>query len=327
MTRWIEAWERGRIGRLARVAAALSAVAVVGGGCENDERARRDGVLRVVVSVPPMAEFVRRLAPEAEVHVLIRPGQSCHAFELRPSDVAAVRKADMVVLVGLGLESQAQGVFDRHARGADVWTFADAVGLKDGRAGHDHSGHDHAGHDHGDAEHTDSHLWLDAGLVMSALPSLAEAVARAAEAESLAGEGSGSAAAAIASRGDALVGEVKACDEEVARELEPLKGEAMVTHHDSFGRFAERYGLTVACVIRPIATSEPSPDRISGALESIKRENARAIFVEPQFSPEAAERIAGLAGIRVGTLDPVGNEDWFALMRSVAGEVSRTLSP
>lgn len=322
MTRRMQTWERSRVARHARVTAALSVVALLGAGCENDERARRDGVLRVVVSVPPMAEFVRRLAPEAEVHVLIRPGQSCHAFELRPSDVAAVRKADMVVLVGLGLEQQAQGVFDRHARGADVWTFADAVGLKD-----EHAGHDHAGHDHSDCEHTDSHLWLDAGLVMSALPSLAETIAKAAEAESLTGEGGGSAADAIASRRDALATEIKACDDEIARELEPIKGAAMVSHHDSFGRFAERYGLTVACVIRPIATSEPSPDQISGTLEAIKRENARAIFVEPQFSPEAAKRIAGLAGVRVGSLDPVGNEDWFALMRSVAGEISRTLSP
>ena len=60
-----------------------------------------------MVSIPPLEGLVRPLLPaDAEVKVLVPPGQTPHGFELAPSDVVTVANADVVVYVGLYLEPQ-----------------------------------------------------------------------------------------------------------------------------------------------------------------------------------------------------------------------------
>jgi ABC-type Zn uptake system ZnuABC Zn-binding protein ZnuA len=49
--------------------------------------------------------------------------------------------------------------------------------------------------------------------------------------------------------------------------------------------------------------------------DAIREHGLKAIFVEPQFSSVAAERIAHSTGIRVLPIDPLGDGDWALLMR------------
>ena len=90
----------------------------------------------------------------------------------------------------------------------------------------------------------------------------------------------------------------------------------LVTHHAAWKRLAERYGLKIAAVIRPIESAEPTAEAIAGAVHAIQDQHIPVIFVEPQFSSKAAERIAAQTGVRIGHLDPLGDGDWFKLMRS-----------
>src|SRR4029453_12266959 len=62
------------------------------------------GALNVVVTVPPLGGLVKRLAPEASVTTLVKSSQSEHGTEFTPADIGALRSADVVVYVGLGLE-------------------------------------------------------------------------------------------------------------------------------------------------------------------------------------------------------------------------------
>jgi zinc transport system substrate-binding protein len=107
--------------------------------------------------------------------------------------------------------------------------------------------------------------------------------------------------------------------------LAPYKGAKIVTHHAAFGRFAERYGLIVAEVIKGTEGAEPTPGRIAAIVEAVKAEQVKAIFIEPQFNATAAERIARASGVKLGKLDPLGDGDWFAMMRANADAIATNL--
>ncbi len=169
---------------------------------------------------------------------------------------------------------------------------------------HDHD-HDHD-HDHGHGA-VDPHLWLDPVLVLNAVPALALAIGDAAR---HAGINPGD----LEARQNAVVARLSALDEQYRSTLAPHKGAAIVTHHNAWGRLADRYGLVVAAVVREVEAGEPTPGAIAASVDAIRQRAVKTVFVEPQFNPDAARRIAESAGVGVGMLDPLGDGDYFAMM-------------
>ncbi len=310
---------------LAPLAAVLAAAfALLLGSCgRQDDRPSADplptpGALRVVVSIPPLEGLIAPMLPEgSEIRTLVPPGVSPHGYELTPDDSAALAQADLVVYVGLGLEPGVVKALARRGKAATAQLcMAEALGIG-GEPVHDHN-HDHAhddhdeqagheGHDHGPI---DEHLWLDPVLVASFVAEAEDVIsgllrARSAPAEALVAVEQG--AASLRAR----VAEVDAAYRE---RLSPHAGAKIVTQHAAWGRLADRYGLVVARVVMPVEAHDPSPGDVAAAAEAMKREGVAAVFSEPQLSRTTAERLAGLAGVPFGELDPIGDADWVRLM-------------
>lgn len=283
--------------------------------------------LDAVVTIPPLKGLLEPLLPAGStVRVLMPPGRSEHNYEFTPADLAATGNADLVLIVGLGLESRVEGFLSSHVRTTRVDVeLAAAAGVEgqetcDGAHGDKSDDGDHAGHTHT----VDPHVWLDPALVKIALPKLAEAVERALTNK---GQWNAEARAALAS---ALANELKrVTDVEAAyaEALKPFAGQKIVTHHAAFGRLAERYGLVIAAVIRMNEGEEPTPGRIAAIVQAVRKEKVRAIFVEPQFDATTAERVARAAGVRLLKIDPLGDGDWFAMMAANLGALKEGLSP
>lgn len=303
----------------AGAAIAFAAIAALAAGCDQRDSSRDPGPLRVVVTVPPLEGLARRVAPaDAQITALIPPGRSEHGHELTPSDLTALGRADVVVLVGLGLEPQVEAFLARHPQPRRrVVEFAQVAGLAQSADGHDH---DHDGHDHGPV---DPHLWLDPALVAKLVPAIADAMAAAMNDAG----GAPEQAARIRQSGESVAQEVMAADVRWAQTLAPVKGRSIVTHHAAWSRLADRYGLKVAAVIRTVEGQEPTPGEVEAAVLAIRDEGASAVFVEPQFNPDLAQRIARQAGVQVGTLDPLGEGDWFQMMDRNVEELANLLGP
>jgi len=296
--------------RLAIVLLGITLVIASLTGCDRSEvSAPRDpGPPRIVVTIAPVAGLVSELVGEsAEVTTLLPAGASPHGYEMSPDDVRALGRADLIVAVGLGLEPW----LEQRLRTAPELAkrsvaFADIVGVE-AHAHHDHH-HDHQ-HDH---IGPDPHLWLDPVLAGRFVRGIADDLPL-----------------GLADSASALVEPVAARIEETnaawEMRLGPLEGKAIVTHHAAFGRPAERYGLMVAKVLRPVETNEPNPSELAEAVRAISENDARAIFIEPQFNGTAAERIAEAAGVELGRLDPLGSGDWFAMMDANLEELVRAL--
>lgn len=269
--------------------------------------------LKITVTIPPLRELAHRLAPAgSDIKVLMLPGQSEHGYEFTPVDIAALAGSDVVVYVGLGLEPQVEKFLadNRSRRRQDV-CMAIAAGVSPEAEGeHDH-GDDESGHEHSHA--VDPHLWLDPALVRKLVPVLSGAIGAALKSG---GGDSAEAITALVKAEEDLMRDIDAVDAEYRRALASHRDAVMVTHHSAWGRLAERYGLKIAAVIRPVESAEPTPGQITKAVEAVRHGNSRAIFVEPQFDPAGARRIAESAGVKVLVLDPLGSGDWISLMQA-----------
>lgn len=304
----IQSLTRGRGGwALGCAAAGFVSTLAFGGPAAN---------LNTVVTIPPLQGIVAPLLPEGSgMRVLLTPGRSEHNYEFTPADMASVEQADLVVFVGLWLEPRVEKFLDANpsARRVDV-SLADASGVHaDADEDHEH-GKETNGHKHDDAcEHSiDPHVWLDPVLMKAAVPHLAAGVRKAMENR---GEWNADAEKRLSDSVARETARIDELDREFRERLAPFKGAKIVTHHAAFGRMALRYGLEVAEVIRVNENEEPTPGRIASVVQSVKKEGVRVIFVEPQFNAAMAERVAKAAGVRVGRLDPIGDGDWYAMMR------------
>ncbi len=321
-----------RVARMACSAGLLClalVLALAATACER--RGPAEETLRVAVSIPPLLVFAGEMLPDgAEAILLMPPGASPHTYEVKPGDVAALAGADLIVLNGLGVDgSVEQAVRSLGADAPPLLRLSDRLQGTEGQGageaavhehehgGHDdHADHDHAGHDHGDL---DPHLWLDPLFMQQFIPSLSEAL--------LMHIDDAAARAQVEARSRALAERVKALHARFAERLQPLAGAGFIAEHPAYGRLAARYGLRQVGTIRAVAQVEPTPAVVQDLVKLIESGEARAIFVEPQFPAETAQRLAELTGAPVLRLDPLGEGDWFAMMNENLDALVEGLTP
>jgi ABC-type Zn uptake system ZnuABC Zn-binding protein ZnuA len=270
-----------------RLAAPLGALLIA--GCAG--RAPMPETPAAAATIAPLADVVARVAgPGWDVRTIVPPGVSPHVFEPTPKEVRLVARARLIVTVGAGYDEWAAKLAAACASEAGLFDGGKAAGIE--ASGEGEAQGEHA---HGDLGH-DPHWWLSPPLVAKILPALA------AELSALDPPG----AAGYRDRAAAFGEELSRLDAEIALTLRPVAGSSIVTAHNAWTYFADRYGLKPAGSIEPVPGREPSPREIRSLVLAARREGLRTLFTEPQFPIEAANVVAGEAGLRVAMVDPVG---------------------
>lgn len=303
--------------------AAVLAVVVLGAGVVAEGEVRP---LKAVVTIPPLRSLVEPMLPAGStIEVLVPPGVSEHGYEIPPASLAELASADVVVMVGLGLEPKVERFLERRQRPSrKVVVFADAAGIasaKDAKAGADvdHAGHVHTEDgsccDHGSV--VDPHVWLDPVLVEKLVPAVASAV------RSHLGDDQ-AALDALAAAERSTLARVAAVNVAYEATLASRARSTVIVGHDAWRRLASRYGFQTVAIAGLTAT-EPTPASLERAIEAAKEHSVPVIFLEPQLSRAGGERIARTTGLPVRMLDPLGGGDWFATMRANLTELAGAL--
>ena len=284
------------------VVAAISCIAVL-----SAAPARAD--VTVVATTPDIKSITEAVSGgTVRVESLIPPGADPEAFEPRPNHLAVLRRAALVIRVGIGYEHW----LDRMLRqvgnlrllpGSKGYLDLSAqIALLEVRG---RSITTTPGHAHG---HANPHYWLDPvnGEAMSG--EIAAALIR------LLPEQRDRIEAAHAT----FVGELKVRTERWTQALTPYRGVRLVSYHNSWPYFARRFRLNIVDVIEQKEGVSPSVARLAGLAAKIRAETVRAILHEP-FQPMDGSRILGeRTGVPVVLLAPsVGSvpqaQDYFAL--------------
>jgi zinc/manganese transport system substrate-binding protein/manganese/iron transport system substrate-binding protein len=269
----------------------VTAVALA--GCGSSATAGPDGRLSVVATTPILSDFARQIGGDrVTVYDVIKPNVDPHEYESSPADLVALATAQVVVRNGVGLEpwlDDAVKSSDSTARVVDV-----SRGLRLRSA----SGPEHENGASGppapdSAGEQDPHIWQDPRNAEQMVASTRDAFAAADPAD----------AVLFRRNATSYLSQLRALDADVATELATLPADdrKVVTNHDAFGYYLDRYGLTyVGSVIPSFDTSaELSGKALSELVSTIRAQHVRAVFSESSLPPRTAETVGREAGVRV----------------------------
>jgi len=231
--------------------------------------------LRIVATIEPLCMLARELGGErVSCTTLVPPGASPHAFEPRPSAMAAVARAELLLRAGSGIDDWAVPL--GQAGDSDWVVLGPACPAHDSDC---------------------AHFWLDPYAALAALTPL--------EAE-LATRDPGGRALFNARRIESALA-LFALDEALAARFASLRGAALVAFHPAWGGFAKRYGLVDLGAIQAHGAEEPTPRQLAQLIRSARAANVRAVLVEPQLDPQVARIVAEELAAEVVTVDPLGD--------------------
>ena len=254
------------------------------------------------------------LGDTARVQVVMPAGTDPHDFEPSAADVALLSEADLVVANGLGFEVGLTDALEAAADdGIDVLDLGeqlDPLPLADG-----------------DGE--DPHWFTDPRRTVRAVGLIAAAAAAV----------DGIDAAAIGVHAEAYVDVVTAADAQMGDDLlaVPAADRRLVTNHEVFGYFADRYGFEVIGTIIPSGTTlaEPSSADLSALVDIIDETGVPAIFADTSSSRELADVLAEETGEDIAVVELFseslgepgsGGETYLQLIRTNADRIVGALA-
>jgi ABC-type Zn uptake system ZnuABC Zn-binding protein ZnuA len=263
--------------RVALVAACLAALLASGcagpGGAGNGDGAD-GGELRVVATTTQVADLAANVGGDrVRVTSLLRPGVDAHDYEPSPADIDALAQADLVLQNGVGLEEWLGDTIESSGFDGPVVDTSQGVRLRqvDGEP--------------------DPHIWQNPGNAQVMAANIERGLAAADPAG----------AAAYQAGLAAYTKELRALDDEVEGQVGSLANRKVVTNHDAFGYYLDRYGLELVGSVIPSfdSSAELSGRDIRDLVAKIEATRVKAVFSETSLPPRAAETIGREAGVRV----------------------------
>ncbi len=251
----------------------------------------------VAVSILPQAYFVERIAgTRVKALVLVGPGQSPHAYEPTPRQMADLASAPIWLTIGVDFEKALKPkVISLYPKLTIVDT---TVGIKYRQLESHHHEGETAEAEHAEESGPDQHVWLgrQAGIAMAG--NIRDALSRYDPAGS----------ATYSKNHDAFVKDINAAFDSLKAMLAPLEGKPVFVYHPSFGYFFDEFGIEQEAV--ETGGKEPTQKALAGLIEEARVDGAKVIFVQAQFPKSAAESVAKAIGGVVESIDPLA-PDWL----------------
>jgi zinc transport system substrate-binding protein len=267
---------------------------------------------KVIASIVPVHSVVASVMGDLGTPELLLSGRNSeHTATLSPQQLSDLGKADVVFMIGSGLEHKLGQVSGSDAVGGKKFTaLSEVAGIKTlpVRQGgtfevhEEHEGEEHEGEEHDDHDGAilkfDPHVWLDPENVKVMTKAVAADLSKVDPGNAKTYEAN--AKAYVASL-DQLTGDITA-------ETKPIQNKPFVVFHDAYQYFEKRFGLTAVGSISDISASAPSAKRLNEIRRKLEETKAVCVFREPQFDAKYVTVVLEGSKARQGVLDPIGSD-------------------
>lgn len=257
------------------------------------QAAGRPKVLAAETFLADIAQNVAgdRLAIEA----LIPMGVDPHSFEPTPTDVRKVAESTVLIVNGAGFEAFLETLLKNAGGQRSLIEAAAGLTPRQPQPGEHPEGEADPAPEAGGHEEGDPHFWLDPNNVIKYVENIRDGLTAA--------DPSGKDAyAANAAAYIAKIGELDAWIRVQVATI-PEARRLLVTNHESFGYFADRYGFRVVGAVIPSVSSaaSPSAQQLARLADQVKATGAPAVFLEAGATTQLADQLARETGIKVVT--------------------------
>ena len=268
---------------LVRIVLAVMVGAALGGAGEAADK------VRVVATIPDLKSLTEAVGGDlVDVESLTRGTQNFHEAEVRPSMMLKLRRAELLVETGAGLDAWVDVAVQSANNAAIVRGGRGRIEVSRGIPLLEVPG-TRVDRSMGDVHPLGNpHFSLDPGLAPMITQNILDGLVRVAPQHRAAFERN---RAAFLAR----------LDEQMARwmkAMEPVRGAKVVAYHPDFIYFLTRFGLVQLGVVEDRPGIPPSPQHLVNLIRQMKEEGVKAVLVEPWNDVKLANRVAEEAGAK-----------------------------
>ncbi len=266
----------------------VAAIALVAGlaGCTRSTPlwSKRGGPPRVVVTIPALDNFVRKVGGKHVGIVCLCTTQGPHHYQFNAQDAILLREADLFFAIGLTLDNKFADPIQvqSHNPRLQYVKLGERLPkhlLQSNESEHEHGkeeDHDHD-HDHDHGEY-DPHVWLGIPQAIRMVEIIRDELkavdaGHAAEYDENAAE---------------YIGKLKKLHEYGKEKLKDKKNRNLIAFHESLGYFAKSFDLKIVDVIETIPGAEAAPAHLVKLVKECQEKNVRVVAVEPQYPKETS---------------------------------------
>ena len=302
----------------------------------------------VVASIKPLHSLVQNILGETAEAKLLINNASPHSYQLKPSDIKTVNRADIFFYFADNLESSVDKLKDASDQQDKFVELINNLEIDYLELGdhHHHGDHEeqaeakhdeHAGEEaenkhgeehadaeqeHGKHEAVDPHVWLNPqnAIVISEFITQSLATLNPSQAEQY--------RANLENTRRELVD----LENQLGAQLAKVKDSAYLVQHEAYNYFETHFELNNKGALQINPTVAPSAKHLTEIAEKVRQDNIKCIFSEPQVSNRTVNNIAAELNISSGTLDPLGadltpgKKAYFELMTNLADNLAKCLT-
>lgn len=287
--------------------------------------------VKLLASIKPIQLIAEDMLGDlAEVDVLLPPGSSPHHYSLKPSAIGQIHAADLFIWGGPGLElfltktvSQLEhpalallegGEAHHHTEVQAADSEASHADEADSAKADGHHDHDHGG--------SDPHFWMSPERALAAADLIKDRLVERYPAD----------AALYEQAYNNFAARLSVTDQQLQQQLKAVGDTGFYVFHDAFGSFVEHYQLNQLGYFTVDPGRKPGARRLSEIRAALENDQARCVFVEPQFKAPVVDSLIRGLDIRVGRLDPLavaidaGPDGYSHYLQSLADSFTNCLS-
>jgi ABC-type Zn uptake system ZnuABC Zn-binding protein ZnuA len=237
---------------------------------------------RVLAVESFLADIARNVGGDRlAIGSLIPQGVDPHAYQPTPQDVARIVNSDILILNGANLEAFLSPLLQSAGGKQLVITASSGLTPRTDLSGQNPEG--------------DPHFWLDPNNVILYVDNIRAGFSKS---DPLG-------APVYTANAKKYIGDLQTLDAWIKAQVQsvPESRRLLVTNHETFGYFADRYGFTIVGAIVPSITSgaAPSAQELAVLIDQIRSTGAPAIFLETGTNTQLADQIASETGVKVIT--------------------------
>lgn len=226
-----------------------------------------------------LADITRNVVGDRHsVGSLLPVGADPHSYQPTPQDSTKIDRTKVIIINGAGYEQSLASALDNVEEGKPVIEASGGLRLRT---------------DPENIQGTDPHLWLDPNNVIVYVENIRQ------ELTSFDPDG----AEIYNANASAYIAKLEELDAWINGQVTqiPAERKVLVTNHEDFGYFAERYGFTIVGAVVESFSSDASPsaEQMASLIDQIKLYEAPAIFLDASDNPDFANQIAAETGVQV----------------------------
>ncbi|MBR2579296.1 MAG: zinc ABC transporter substrate-binding protein [Clostridia bacterium] len=271
---------------------------------------KKESSVNFVTSCYPVHIIAMNIADgvdDVEIKKMSENHSGClHDFQLQTKDLKNIEKSSAFIINGAGMENFLDKITEENQE-IKIIDSSKGIALIEEEHDHDECEDEDCCHDYHSG--SNPHIWLSPENYIVQIKNICEGM-KFADPKN---------AEKYEQNADIYINKIRDLKIKMHDKLQKFEGQNIITFHNAFPYFAKEFSINILGVINHEPGEEPSAKEILETVSTIKQNDIKAIFTEPQYVDNAAKTISNETGVQIYTLDPcvTGSNDKNAYINTM----------